>query len=241
MALFGLVYILSPTRLQDATLVPPTLILSPMSLSLEEYHCDTFQLRMQFDTGEMDVERFLEAVSERGIATDADADGVREIELVFGGEEEVEVTCHAHANVRIWKDNSGRVELSYHAGTSVDGLEPPPTLADAPSWLGQFFADKPLTTHIHVNYTFDQSYEPTISLSFPLVASNKQLAGAVVTGLAFTLPTEPKTTVILQSGATNQTYLFLRRTIQTQLKEFELNMELQNLTSLVSVVIKKAE
>ncbi|HKO62480.1 MAG TPA: hypothetical protein VJV03_15050 [Pyrinomonadaceae bacterium] len=212
-----------------------------MSLDLKEYHCDTFQLRMQFDTGEMNVEAFLSALAERGISTEADSDGVRDLELVFGSDDPSDDRCHAHANIRIWKDDSGRVVLSYHEGKTSNGIDPPPNVEEAPKWLGNFFSDKSLTTHVHVNYTFNQSYRPTVTLHFPLVTSEKELAGSIVTGLAFTLPTEPKTTAIVQSGATDEIHLFLRKTVQIQLKDFVLAAELQKLSSLVNVLIKKAD
>jgi hypothetical protein len=79
-----------------------------------------------------------------------------------------------------------------------------------------------------------------MSLNFPLTSSEKSLAGAVVSGLALILPQDPKTTVIIQSGKNGETYIFLRKTIQLDLKDFSLMSELEQQLTLVETLVKKA-
>jgi hypothetical protein len=54
------------------------------------------------------------------------------------------------------------------------------------------------------------------------------------------LPQDPKTTVIIQSGKNGETYIFLRKTIQLDLKDFSLMSELEQQLTLVETLVKKA-
>jgi hypothetical protein len=208
-------------------------------MSLERFHCDTFELRLRFDAGEQNVDAFLKALNEKGVKTEPDEDGDREIGFAVASDDETSDEYHAHITVRIWEDGSGRLDLSYHSGEAEKNIEPPPSVSDCARWLGAFFTDE-LTTHTHVNYTLDKSFNPTMSLNFPLTSSEKSLAGAVVSGLALILPQDPKTTVIIQSGKNGETYIFLRKTIQLDLKDFSLMSELEQQLTLVETLVKKA-
>src|SRR6266567_1788256 len=166
---------------------PTILSAEQKNMSMERFHCDTFELGLRFDEGEMNVDAFLKDVSQRGISIEPDEDGDREISFAFKTDDSAADKYHAHLTVHIWKDGSGRADLSYHTGEAERGIQPPPTVHDCADWLGQFFVDE-LTAHMHVNYTFSKPFVPTVSLNFPLTTSEKGLAGTVVSGLALILP-----------------------------------------------------
>jgi hypothetical protein len=182
----------------------------------------------------MNTTAFLAAVKERGVAADTDKDGDTNVSVTFGSKDGAS-DFHAHLRVRLRKDNSGRVELSYHSDSFQDkGAEP--YVEDCTRWLAEFFREK-VTAHLHVNYTFDEAFTPTVILNFPLVTSEKSLAGALVAGLALVFPNDK--TVIIQSGK-SETYIFVRETVQMELRQFSLSGELERLSVMVNSLVKKS-
>jgi hypothetical protein len=205
---------------------------------MDVFHCDMFEMRIRFEPHEMNVKAFLEALSEKGIKAEPDEDGDTEISLTFPCADETVSDYHAHLTVNLWKSGRGKLDLSYHRGGTEKGAVSPASVNDCGQWLGSFFTDK-VTAHIHVNYTFGKSFAPAITLNFPLVTSDKALAGALVSGLALVFPNDPKSAII-QSGK-NETYLFVREVVQMDLKEFSLNQELGNISQTVNNLVKKTD
>jgi hypothetical protein len=220
----------------------PTALLSDFTTSptMQSFHCDTVELRIQFEAGEMDIDAFLSAVDEIGVPTESDKDGDREIILILANEGAAK-EYHAHLTVRIWKNRSGRAEIGYYTGGTESALNGPPSAENIAQWLGRFFVSE-MTAHVHMNYTFNKSFKPTMSLNFPLTTTEKGLAGAVVSGLALIFPLSyPDTTAIIQSGEDNDTYIFLRKTVKASLMNFHLTEELENTSALVNNLIKRGE
>ena len=207
------------------------------SMSMESFQCDTFALQMRFQKGDLKAEEFLRAASERGIDTSPDEDGDVQISVMFK-ENINESPYHAHLTMTVRKDGRGKADLSYHPGEANDPIEPPPGADECAEWLGGFLTGE-VTTHIHVDYTFDESFTSAVSLNFPLPTSEKSLAGAVVSGLSFVLPTASGTSMIVQTGDDNETYIFLRETLKQELKNFRLYAELRRRSELVYSVMKK--
>lgn len=214
---------------------------SKLPINMERYYCDSLELRLPFPSGEMDAEAFVKAVAERGLKTDADKDGDRDIALVFG-RPDPSVNYHAHLRVLLRKDGSGRIDLSFHLGPSGDTEEQPPYIEDCAKWLGGFFKKKKQQMHVHANYTFDKSFSSVVTLPFPLTTSEKALSGALVTGLGLLLPNEEasKKTVIIQSAG-DETYIFLRAEEEIDLDGFALFSELETLSVVVNTLVKKQE
>lgn len=218
----------------------PTTLISDLtaSIPMKSFHCDTLELRIQFEIGGLDVDAFLSAVDELGISTESDEDGDREIILIFASESNPD-DYHAHLTVRVWKDGSGRTEIGYYSGgteTAVDGV----SAENCAQWMGKFFASE-VTAHVHINYTFDKSFKPTVNLNFPAPTTEKALAGSIVSGLALIFPTYPGTTAVVQAGENDETYIFLRKTVKAGLTTFRVTEELENTSELVSSLIRKSE
>jgi hypothetical protein len=209
--------------------------LSTPSLSLERFHCDSFEVRLSFDTGDMDVSRFLKAIEERGLSARTEDSGDRDVWLTFGSHDDA-WDYHAHLRVFLRKDDSGRAELSYHP-SSYDDKGSNPFVVDCAQWFGGFLKE-PMMAHLHVNYTFGPSFTSAISLNFPLVTSEKPLAGALVSGLALVFPNER--TAIIQSGK-DEIYLFVRETTRIDFSTFEPTKEIERLSPFVGNLVKESK
>lgn len=217
----------------------PTALLGDLTASttMKSFHCDTVELRIQFEVGDMDVAAFLSAVDELDVSTESDEDGDREIILICASESNPD-DYHAHLTVRIWKDGSGRTEIGYYSSgteSAVDGLN----AEQCAQWVGKFFASE-VTAHVHINYTFDKSFKPTVNLNFPAPTTEKALAGSMVSGLALIFPTYPGTTAVIQAGESEETYIFLRKTVKATVATFRVNEELENTSALVNSLIRQA-
>ncbi|SRR6266404_143550 len=208
-------------------------------MNLKDFYCDSFELRLKFAAGEMDTEAFLKAFTERGLETEVDEDGDRDVFLSFGSHEAT-IAYHAHVRLVLKKDGGGKVNLSYHLGPLEDKNEEPPYVEDSTKWLSGFFKKEKFAANINANYTFDKSFTPVINLPFPLPTSENVLVGALVTGLSLLLPSNGtfKKSVVIQS-AEDETYIFFRTEAEIDLNSFDLFSELSALSSVINPLVKK--
>lgn len=202
---------------------------------MDDFHCNTFEMRVRFKPLEMDVDALLKALAEKGIDTNPDVDGDTKVALTFPGHKG---TYHAHLEVNLWKSGRGSAGLSYHSGETEKGDHHLASAGNCAQWFGGFFKDT-LTAHVHVNYTFDKSYATTVALPFPLVTDDKTLAGAMVSGLALKLPNQTDPTILQRIE--DRIFIFLRSTFQVDLAEFDLISELEELSSTVGKLVKKVD
>lgn len=210
-------------------------------MTFTDFYIDSFELRLEFSPVEFDSDAFLKAVAERGTKIETHDGGDTDVGFSFGSLDQ-SVTHHAHLRVRLKKSGSGRAEISYRSGSLEDEKEQPPYIEDCAEWFGGFVKAEKVLAHIHVNYTFDKSFSPVLPLPFPLVTSEKALAGASVTGVALVLPNDEglSRTVIIQGGA-EETFIFLRMDNNIDLKSFDLFSELKTLSGVINPLIKKQE
>jgi hypothetical protein len=209
-----------------------------LSMTMNKFHCDSVELRVQFPADAMNVDDFLAHLNEQGVNTEPDDDGDKMISVVLAEGETEDEQYHTHMVARVWKDKSGMVDLGYFPGKGEKAIAPPPTASSAAQWLGSFFQSD-VRLHVHLDYTFNQSFTPKVSLNFPLPTSDKQLAGTTVSGLALIIPGHENATAIIQSGEDKQTHLFIRKTRQMDLKTFQLLDELSRTEALVDSLMGK--
>lgn len=204
--------------------------------SMDDFHCESFQMRIQADPLELRVDELLSALREQGIDDDLEPD--EDGDVIAFGEFTGNGGYYAHLAVSLVKDRSGTIDLTYFSG-SDDEPKGVVRVDDCASWLGTFF-NKNVQIHRHINYSFPRPFSPVVNLPFPLVSSEKELAGAVVAGLALVLPSG--TTAILHHDPEEpETYLFLRDTVERDLKQFNLFSELGLLTTTVNKLVKANE
>ena len=201
-----------------------------------DFHCDTFEMRIRFQPHELNVEAFLKALPEHGIEAEKDDDGDTGVFTVFSASETSDANYHAHLSVDVKKDGGGDVNLTYYPG-SKNRTDSSLNAETCAQWLADFFIEKAIATHLHVNYAFDKSFATVIALPFLYITSEAALAGATVSGLALTLPKDNKGAIIQRND--DQTYLFLREGAQIDLQQFNLFGELNKLTTSVSIFVKE--
>lgn len=203
---------------------------------MDDFHCDSFEMRIRFQPHEMNVEAFLKALPELGIEAEEDDDGDTDVFTVFSASETSDANYHAHLSVDVKKNGGGDINLTYYSGSKsrTDSSLNAETCAQ---WLADFFIEKTITTHLHINYAFGKSFATVIALPFPYITSEAALAGATVSGLALTLPKDNKGAIIQRSD--DQTYLFLREGAQMDLQQFNLLGELNRLATSVSMFVKE--
>lgn len=208
-------------------------------MNLKDFYCDSFELHLKFAAGEMDTEAFLKAFTERGLEAEVDEDGDRDVFLSFGSHEAT-IDYHAHVRLVLKKDNSGKVDMSYHLGPLEDRSELPPYVEDSTKWLSKFFKKEKFAATVNANYNFGKSFTPVINLPFPLPTSENVLVGALVTGLSLLLPNDgtSKKSVVIQSTE-DETYIFFRMEAEIDLSNFDLFSELRTLSSVVNPLVKK--
>jgi hypothetical protein len=203
--------------------------------SMDDFHCDTFEMSVRFKPHEMDVDAFLKALAEKGIDAKPDADGDIRVALTFPGDKE---TYHAHLEINLWKSGRGRAELGYHSGREKGVKISLSSANSCARWLSAFFKDS-LRAHAHVNYTFDKSFATSVSLPFPLVTDESALAGSMVSGLALKLPNQTDPTILQRID--DKIFIFLRNTFQVDLAQFDLTGELEKLSPTVGKLVKKVD
>lgn len=217
-------------------------------MSMDDFQCDMLELNADFKREALDETAFLEAVRELGPdELEVSEEGNVEVSLSFGIADEP-LKPHAHLAVRLNKSGKGRLELRFHNSTIEWESEEEkerrrqPNVYDGAQWLGRFFSGDTVEAHIHAAYIFDDSFAPTVTLPFPLVTSEKGLAGALVLGLSLLLPNEQEVaTATIQTTPKGATFLFITTTTATNLKVFNLDTELERLSPSVSTFVKRRD
>jgi hypothetical protein len=215
-------------------------------MSMDDFQCDMLELNAQFEREVLDEFAFLEAA--RKLAPDeleVDEEGNAEVTLSFGIPDEP-LKPHAHLTVRLNKSGKGTLELRFHNSTieweSEEEKELRPNVYDCAQWLSSFFRGDIVEAHTHAAYIFDDSFTPTISLPFPLVTSEKGLAGSLVMGISLLLPKEQEVaTASIQATPKGTTYLFITSITPTNLKGFNLDTELERLSTSVNTFLKRRD
>lgn len=209
-------------------------------MGMKDFHCETFELSFRFTSEEIELENLLQAVGIENREEAADKDGEVVITRIFGRQEKT-TDYHGHIRITIDKENKGRVVLRYHdSGLDLEGEEPPHA-EDFANWLADFFKIEECKARVSAHYLFDKHYQPTITLPFPVAASEKALAGSLVLGVSIQFPQKhPMDMGIVQRGedATFATLMFKPR---IRLRDFNVLTELERLEVHIDSLVRKEE
>ncbi|MGH9871788.1 MAG: hypothetical protein ACRD9S_04885 [Pyrinomonadaceae bacterium] len=212
-------------------------------ITMESFHCEMLELALRFSSEDMDQDAFLKSAGVEDKDEYTDEDGNFTMALTFN-EHEQSTDYHAHMRVRFFKDGRNRIDLRYHQSKTRNETEDdkPPHAENCAQWLGSFLAVDKMTPRISAAYTFDKSFAPVISLPFPLISSEKALAGSLVTGLSILFPKEEGTeTAVIQTDDDDEMFLFFNAKAELNLKQFSLLDELARLSIRVSSLVRKQE
>jgi hypothetical protein len=204
---------------------------------MKEAHCDALEMILEFPLEEINQDAFLQAAKiDREEFTDEDGDLVAGID--FGARDEA-TDYHAHMRVVFYKDGRGRVDVSYHASKAETIDKEPPYVEDCVQWLGSFLKNDKLKAHIHATFLFDDSYSPSIGLPFPLITTDKTLAGTLVTGVSLVSPKESGSEMAILQSVGDETYLALSTTTEISLTDFDLTTQFRKLSVSTNSYVKK--
>lgn len=209
-------------------------------MNMQGFHCEMLELSFWFSSEDMDQNAFLKALGVENREEYTDQDGDFGMALNFTAREE-STDYHAHMRVWFFKDGRNRIDISYHDSKAEEADNKPPSVEDCLQWIASFFKVDKVVSRRSGSYTFDKSFSPVVSLPFPLISSEKALAGSLVTGLSILFPKETPETVIIQTTPGDDTMLFFNTSSELNLKEFDLFKELERLSVSVNSLVKKQE
>jgi hypothetical protein len=210
-------------------------------MNMQDFHCEMLELSFRFSSEDFDEDAFLKAAEVDDKEEHIDEDGDFVMNLSFDTRDK-DSDYHAHMRILLLKNGKNRIDISYHDSEVEDVEGKPPYAEDCAQWIGTYFKQDRALARISAGYEFDNSFATVISLPFPLISSEKVLAGSLVTGLSIFFPKEKgPETIILQSGSEGVISLFLNSQSEVNLKEFELIKELERLAVSVNslVTLKK--
>jgi hypothetical protein len=209
-------------------------------MGMKDFHCETFELSFRFTSEEIELDKFLKAVGIEDREEAADEDGEIFIRNTFGRQDQT-TDYHGHVRIVIDKEDSGRVTFRYHAdGLDIENEEPPHA-EDFANWFADFFKKEEFKPRLNASYTFDNSYAPTITLPFPVAASEKALSGSSVIGVSIQLPKKHLFDMAIVQLIGDETVLSVLYKSEIRLKDFKLLTELERLETHLDSLIRRQE
>jgi hypothetical protein len=208
-------------------------------MKMLDFHCEMLELSLPFSSNDFDESAFLTAAKVERKEDHIDEDGDFVMSMSFDTHDESS-DYHAHMVVLLLKNGQNRIDIRYHDSRIENSNGEPPYAEDCAQWIGRFFKIDQLVARIAAGYEFDKSFSPIICLPFPLISSEKTLAGSLVTGLSILFPREKgPENIIIESGSEGSTGVFLKTRSEVKLKEFSLNDELKRLSGSINSLVTK--
>jgi hypothetical protein len=208
-------------------------------MKMLDFHCEMLELSLSFSSNDFDESAFLTAAKVERKEDYIDEDGDFVMSMSFDTHDESS-DYHAHMVVLLMKNGQSRIDIRYHDSRIEKSTSEAPYAEDCARWIGSFFKIDELVARIAAGYEFDNSFSPIICLPFPLVSTEKTLAGSLVTGLSILFPREKgPENIIIEVGSEGSTGVFLKTRSELKLKEFNLNEELKRLSASVNSLIRK--
>jgi hypothetical protein len=208
-------------------------------MNLEDYHCDSLDLSFRFSVEDFDKTTFFKETGIEDESEYIDDDGDLLIGLSFPSREEP-ARVHGHLTILIRKgEDIGSLTIGIHVAGPRPLEKLPPYLEEAPRWLAQFFKTEITSAQVNVSYIFEDKFESTIPLPFPLIASDRQLAGLKVNGLSLLFPEDALPDgVVLQRGD-DDIYVFVATKQSLVFKDFDVTKQLDDLSGTVKSLVKE--
>lgn len=210
------------------------------NMRMQDFHCDTLELSFSLSMEEMDKELFLKDNPIENLEEFLDEDGNMGIGYDVDPREE-STDYHAHMRISFPKEGKASIAIRYHNTRIEIEDETPPYAEDCAQWIGQYVKVDKVLAAINAAYSFDKMYSPVIPLPFPLVVTDKALAGSLVTGMSLLLRKETPEMVIIQRSPDDDTFLSLSSRYDISLKDFNLLTELERLSVSVNSLVKRQE
>lgn len=208
-------------------------------MNMQDFHCEMLELSFWFSSEDMDEGAFLKAVGIESKEEHVDEDGDLAVALNFAPRKE-DTNYHAHMRIWFFNDGQNRIDISYHDSRAEEEPDSkPPSVEDLMQWLGGFFRVDKIKARRSCSYTFGKTFSPVVSLPFPLVSSEKALAGSLVTGLSILFPKETPETATIQTTPNDEIVLFFTTSSELNFRDFDLLKELQKLADSVNTLVRQ--
>jgi hypothetical protein len=146
---------------------------------LADYFYESLELEIEFEPGEFDKDAFLKDIKP--------SKEHKTYRFVYGSKE-YPGEQHAHADVHFTDKGNVKVRLLYAVSKDRIPQDQPHSMEDCARWLRKFFKATTVVVATQGAFEFGERYIPVIPLPFPLLSSNKVLAGCSVTGVAVGFP-----------------------------------------------------
>lgn len=206
-------------------------------MSLTEFYCESFEIEAQFRSEDFDKEAFFEDAA----PTNVDGSIFR---WSFGSTEKKDVE-HGHLYLRLptiregEKESKGKIILAYHTSDAEINDVRPPYMEEMGIWLGQFFKSDDLLTYINAIFRFDEKFEPTLGLPFPLVTENKALSGSTVSGVTIEPPAQSPLRRVMIQRTDADTIVYAMGRGRINLRAFDLSKEIEKVSTQVRGLIRE--
>jgi hypothetical protein len=202
---------------------------------MKDFFCEYLDLDIRIPEEVFEKDAFYEDVKD---VLDENSQGVH---MWYYGSIEMPNEQHAHIVVDFRKVGRVRLKITYHASPHDHKDIRAPYMEDCAQWLGRFVKEDEVSAELSAFYEFDKTYSPIIAMPFPLLASNKELAGAQVTGVKIQLPRRMNIkNVVLELGK-KKTGIYADLTIKVNLKQFDLNAQLMKLSKPIMTLVTRNE
>jgi len=196
-------------------------------MSLETYNCTFLELDTEISPESFDKARFFDDIK----SVIANSEKQRMFAWSYGSTSNPEKE-HSHILID-FRENKIRLKITFnYAEKMKNKIEDvrPPYMEDCAQWIASFINKDSVSAAIGASFVFSNDYVPVFALPFPLLNQNKELSGALVTGVKIKLP---QRTVIIQKTKKGMG-AHIDKKAELDLRNFTLTEQLQELSALVT-------
>jgi hypothetical protein len=201
---------------------------------MDDFHCSFLELMIRLDADQIDKDALLKEVG-------MENKDKMLVPFLFDSRDAPNEQ-HVHLDIRFRPQEPVRIEIEYHnSAGNFDEEAKAPFMEESTQWLSKYVKVETVRAHINATYRFGKEFASRVLLPFPLMSSDKELSGALVTGLAMEFPPDfPLQATFVQTKG-NRTTVSIHTDSEIKLSSFDLYEELARLASATTSLLRKKE